>query len=156
MTLTDGGGLTATAAYTPERGFSGRDSFAYTATDARGLTSAPATASVTVTTRRAARRRPIAGAAIRRIRGRRYAIVRLRATTRVRGVVRHRNRLVRRLRARRLGPGRHRLAPGALRQPGPHTLVLRARPGWRQRVARRFRVGRRPGRAKLDSSDSAP
>lgn len=141
VTITDGGGLTATAAYTPGRGFSGRDSFEYIATDARGLTSAPATASIKMTKPRAARRRPIAGAAIRRIRGRRYAIVRLRATTRVRGVVRHRKRTVRRLRARRLAPGRHRIALGALRWAGPHTLVLRAGPDWRQRVARRFRVG---------------
>lgn len=150
VTITDGGGLTATATYTPRRGFSGRDSFAYVATDARGLTSAPATASVTVTKRRAARRRPIVGAAIRRIRGRRYAIVRVRATTRVRGVIRHRKRLVRRLRARRLAAGRHRIALGALRRRGPHTLVLRAGPGWRQRVARDFRVGR-VGRGKQQS-----
>jgi Lysyl oxidase/Bacterial Ig domain len=150
VTIADAGGLTARATYTPKRGFSGRDSFAYVATDARGLTSAPATASVTVRKRRAARRRPIAGAAIRRIRGRRYAIVRLRATARVRGVVRRRKSMVRRLRARRLAPGRHRIALGRLRRRGPHTLVLRAGPGWRQRVARDFRVGR-VGRGKPQS-----
>jgi len=40
--------LTAEAAYTPAAGYTGADSFAYTVTDARGLTSAPATALVRV------------------------------------------------------------------------------------------------------------
>ncbi len=41
-------GLHAGATYTPAAGFSGEDSFTYVATDARGLTSKPATARVTV------------------------------------------------------------------------------------------------------------
>ena len=47
-------GLLASATYTPAAGFSGEDSFTYVATDARGLTSPPATARV----RRRRRRRP--------------------------------------------------------------------------------------------------
>ena len=41
-------GVGATATYTPSAGYSGPDSFSYTATDARGLTSAPATVHLTV------------------------------------------------------------------------------------------------------------
>src|SRR5437868_4209639 len=36
-------GLTATAQYIPDKGYSGNDSFTYTATDTRNLTSLPAT-----------------------------------------------------------------------------------------------------------------
>ena len=46
-------GLHAAATYTPDPGFAGEDSFAYVAVDARGLTSAPATARVRVDAPRA-------------------------------------------------------------------------------------------------------
>ena len=49
VSISSGGGLTATASYTPAAGYSGPDSFTYTASDARGLISAPATVTLTVT-----------------------------------------------------------------------------------------------------------
>ena len=49
VSLQSGGGRTATATYTPTAGYAGPDSFTYTATDVRGLTSAPATVSLEVT-----------------------------------------------------------------------------------------------------------
>ena len=48
VALAPGGGLQAAATYTPAAGFAGEDRFTYVATDARGLTSSPATATVTV------------------------------------------------------------------------------------------------------------
>jgi parallel beta-helix repeat protein len=57
LALAPDGGLRATATYTPDPGFAGEDSFTYTATDARGLSSRPATARVTVAA-------PPAGAAV--------------------------------------------------------------------------------------------
>jgi hypothetical protein len=48
VALAPDGGLRSLATYTPAAGFSGEDSFAYVATDARGLTSPPATARVHV------------------------------------------------------------------------------------------------------------
>ena len=58
LALTPAGGREVRATYTPAAGFSGEDRFTYTATDARGLTSPPATARVTV-----AAPAPAAGAA---------------------------------------------------------------------------------------------
>jgi lysyl oxidase/Big-like domain-containing protein len=43
-----GAGTAATIRYTPRAGFSGTDSFSFTTADSRGLTSAPATVTVTV------------------------------------------------------------------------------------------------------------
>lgn len=48
VVLAPDGGLRASATYTPAAGFSGTDTFQYTATDARGLVSKPATAQVRV------------------------------------------------------------------------------------------------------------
>ncbi len=48
VSLAPASGLTASATYAPAAGFAGEDSFAYTATDARGLTSAPAAVRVAV------------------------------------------------------------------------------------------------------------
>src|SRR5207245_11573100 len=45
-------GLQGSAVYTPDSGYSGRDSFTYTVTDARGLTSAPATVRLLVVSSR--------------------------------------------------------------------------------------------------------
>jgi hypothetical protein len=146
VTIVDDGALGATVHYSPAPGFVGEDSFGYTATDERRLTSPPATATVSVTrpAKRAARRKPIAGAAVRRNGGRWYAVIRTRTSARIRGVVRYRRRLVRRLRARRLPAGRHRIALGALRRAGQYELVLRAKAaGGSQRLVRRFRVTRR-------------
>ena len=49
VNIAPGGGRSARVTYTPEPGFSGRDSFAVTATDARGLASRPAKVKVRVT-----------------------------------------------------------------------------------------------------------
>ena len=48
VALGPGAGLRAGATYTPAAGFAGEDSFSYVATDARGLTSSPATVRVSV------------------------------------------------------------------------------------------------------------
>jgi hypothetical protein len=48
VSYSSGGGLTGSVSYTPAAGFSGTDSFSYTTTDQRGLTSLPATVTVTV------------------------------------------------------------------------------------------------------------
>lgn len=50
VTITDGGGLGGVATYAPAAGYSGSDSFTYTAADRRGLVSLPANVSLTVTT----------------------------------------------------------------------------------------------------------
>ena len=48
VSITSQNGLTATAQYTANIGYIGNDSFTYTATDTRNLTSLPATAQITV------------------------------------------------------------------------------------------------------------
>jgi hypothetical protein len=48
VSITSQGGLTATAKYTADNGYIGTDSFTYTATDTRNLTSLPATAQIAV------------------------------------------------------------------------------------------------------------
>jgi Lysyl oxidase/Bacterial Ig domain len=48
VSITSQNGLTATAKYTADNGYSGNDSFTYTATDTRNLTSLPATVQIVV------------------------------------------------------------------------------------------------------------
>ena len=130
----------AGATYTPAAGFTGEDSFSYTATDVRGLTSKPATVklagAVTVTAPQAApaplvmtapARAALSSIRVRRS-GARYrlelqasgpALLSARLERRSRG-----RRTVRALRARRVVPGATRVAIGQLR-PGRYRVGLR-------------------------------
>jgi Lysyl oxidase/Bacterial Ig domain len=143
-------GTRATAVYTPADGYSGSDSFAYTATDARGLESPPALVEVEAPAAPAGepvRRRLVLGLALRRRGVRWYAVVRLGASVTVRGRLERRSspyRLIRTIRPRRWAAGRRHLALGRLRA-GRYRLRLRfaAGDGRRMVVRRRFRVVRR-------------
>ncbi len=120
-------GPRAEATYTPAAGFAGEDRFTYVATDARGLTSSPATVRVTVA---AAGSPPPAIApvgvdrarltAVRVVRrnGRWRVVLRASAPARLSGRlerrVRGRRRSVRRLRTRRVAAGPARVALGRL------------------------------------------
>lgn len=147
-------GLRATASYEPAEGYRGDDDFQYTATDARGLESLPATVRVLADLPEGNGKlgRLIRGLAIRRRHGRWYVIARLDAGSRVRGrLERHarrdaraaRYRLLRRLRPGRLASGRERIVLGRLR-PGRYRVRLRfqASDGRRASVTRRFRAER--------------
>jgi hypothetical protein len=141
VSLAQAGTLKAEAVYTPAQGFVGNDSFTYSATDARGLESAPATVAVRV------RARPpselVRGAVVRRRRGRWFVVLRLARTGTVAGRLRRNGRTVRRLRRRSLAAGRHVIRLGRLRRPGRYRLVLSARsPAGSDSVTLRFRVRR--------------
>lgn len=152
-TISDSDGTHATALYTPADGYSGSDSFVYTATDARGLESPPALVEVEGPPGPAAgavdpARRPLVAGFVLRRRGERwFAVVRLDASARVRGRLERRGspyRLVRTIRPRRPAAGRRRIALGRL-SPGRYRLRLRfsAADGRRVAVRRRFRVANR-------------
>jgi len=149
-TVSDSDGARATAVYTPAPGYSGPDSFEYTATDARGLESPPARveiagpAAATAPPAGAVPGRLVAGLVLRRRGERWFAVVRLDAPARVRGRLERRGspyHLVRRIRPRRRAAGRRQIALGRLR-PGRYRLRLRfaAEDGRRAAVRRRFRV----------------
>ena len=137
VALAPAGGLQAAATYTPAAGFAGEDRFTYVATDARGLTSSPATATVTVAAAPGAAPPPVLDpppaararlTAIRVLRRRGLWRVQLRASAparlsgrlerRVRG-----RRVVRRLRSRRVAAGATRVSLGRL-APGRYRLRL--------------------------------
>jgi hypothetical protein len=131
-------GLHAAATYTPEPGFTGEDSFRYVATDARGLTSAPATARVRIdappvgsapgpspaTTDPVAAR--LSDVRVVRRHGRWRVQLRASAPARLSGRLerqRGRWRVVKRLRTRSVGAGSAKLAIGRL-QRGRYRLKL--------------------------------
>lgn len=138
-------GTRATARYTPAARYDGSDSFAYTATDARGLTSAPAVVSINTIGRARPAGRIVKSMAVRR-RGRRwYAVLRLSTPARVRGVLavrrRGRYRVSRRLALRTLRSGRRKIWLGRLKPKRAYLLRLRARDGARVQVmTKRFRT----------------
>jgi Lysyl oxidase len=141
-------GLRATALYTAERGHPGPDSFEYTAIDARGLESPPALVQVEGPAapegKGTGAPRLVRGLAVRRVRGRWYAVLRLGADATVRGRLERRGspyRLVRPLRPRRRTSGRRLIALGRL-PAGRYRLRLRiaGADGRRAAVRRRFRV----------------
>jgi hypothetical protein len=118
-------GLRATATYTPDPGFSGPDSFTYVATDARGLTSRPATAHVRVDATPAAPAAPVVAPPSARLshvqvvrrRGRYRVELRVSAPARLSGRLERRRggkRVVYRLRSRVAQAGRARMALGRL------------------------------------------
>jgi hypothetical protein len=130
-------GLHAAATYTPDTGFAGEDAFTYVATDARGLTSAPATARVRVDAP------PVDGAAapmpvtatptvrltrvkVVKRRGRYRVELRVSAPARLSGRLERKRgkwRVVKRLRSRSVGAGPARMAIGPL-QRGRYRLRL--------------------------------
>jgi hypothetical protein len=123
LALAPDGGLRATATYSPDPGFAGEDSFTYVATDARGLTSRPATARVKVDAAPAAA--PISAPAVARLskvrvvrrRGRWRVELRVSAPARLSGRLerrRGRRKVNSRLRARRVGAGPAKMALGRL------------------------------------------
>jgi len=123
------------ATYTPAAGFVGEDSFTYTATDARGLTSRPATARVRVSSPPKGAPPPVARVAklsrvrVVRRRGRYRVQLRVSAPVRLSGrLERRRNGRrvgLRRLKARRVRAGAARMAIGRL-APGRYRLRLYA------------------------------
>ena len=142
------------ATYTPAAGFAGEDRFTYVATDARGLTSSPATARVTVAApgggaAGARGRDRAAGAADRgsgssRRSGRWRVQLRASAPARLSGRLERRvrgRRTTYRLRSRRVGAGPARMALGRLAR-GRYRLRLYV-DGKRGGRRRRFRVRRR-------------
>jgi Bacterial Ig domain len=145
--ISNSSGNRATAVYTATGGYSGSDSFEYTATDARGLESPPALVQVDGPpgpAEETVRRRLVAGFALRRRGERWFLVVRLDASARVRGRLERRGspyRLVRRIRPRLRPAGRRRIALGELRR-GRYRLRLRfaAADGRRAALRRRFRV----------------
>ena len=146
VSFAQAGDLASDATYTPAAGFVGTDSFTYTATDARGLESAPATVAVTVGEPAAGpppAARLVRGAVVRRRGGRWFAVLRLGRAGTVGARLERNGRAVWRLGRRALAAGRHRIVLGRLRRPGRYTLVLRVRAGARSRAVRlRFRVRR--------------
>jgi hypothetical protein len=146
--VTGASGLEGTAVYRPAAGYRGVDSFTYTATDARGLESAPATVSIgPASAGPAPASRPLlAGYHVRRGRGGWQAILRLGAATRVSGQIdRGRGRRFRRhriIRARWLPAGRKVVNLGRLKA-GRYRLRLRlaTADGRRERIVRGFRAG---------------
>ena len=114
-------GLRASAVYTPDPGFSGGDSFTYVATDARGLTSQPATAHVRVDATPAPVVAPpsarLSHVKVVRRRGRYRVELRVSAPARLSGRLERRRggkRVVYRLRSRAVRAGRARMALGRL------------------------------------------
>jgi len=116
-------GLHAAATFTPAAGFSGEDTFSYVATDARGLTSPPATARVRVPAVAAAA--PVVAPARARLskvrvvkrRGRWRVELRVSAPARLSGRLERRRdgrKTTFRLRSRRVGAGPARMALGRL------------------------------------------
>ena len=127
VALAPGGGLRANATYTPAAGFAGEDAFSYVATDARGLTSRPATVRVSVAAAAAAlpvlagspaavRARLTAIRVVKR-RGRWRVVLRSSAPARLSGRLERRvdgRRINYRLRSRRVAAGPARMALGRL------------------------------------------
>jgi hypothetical protein len=123
------------ATYTPAAGFAGEDSFTYTATDARGLTSRPATARVRVSAPpkgappvvTPARVAKLTRVRVVRRRGRYRVHLRVSAPARLSGRLERRRggkRVgVRRLKPRRVAAGSRRMALGRL-APGSYRLRL--------------------------------
>jgi Bacterial Ig domain/Lysyl oxidase len=145
-----GSGLQAVATYTPAAGFTGEDSFTYTATDARGLTSKPATVRVSVAPPAAAPPAitPVA-ARLSRVRvvrrnGRWRVQLQVSAPARLSGQLerraRRRFRALRRLRGRDVAAGPARMALGRL-APGRYRVRIVV-DGRRARTVS-FRVRRR-------------
>src|SRR5215210_1032416 len=150
VALAPDGGLRAGATYTPAPGFTGDDAFTYVATDARGLTSSPATVRLTVAppagTAPAVAPGPARLSAIRvlRRRGRWRVALRASAPARLPGTLERRvpgRRVVRRLRSRRVGAGPARIALGRL-APGRYRLRLSV--DGRRVAGATFRVRGRP------------
>ncbi len=154
VALAPGGGLRADTTYTPAAGVAGDDSFTYVATDARGLTSGPATVRVSVTaaggtstpppviTPAAAQAR-LTAVRVRRRRGRWHVDLRASAPARLAGRLERRlrgRRVTHRLRSRRVAAGPARLALGRLAR-GRYRLRLDV-DGTRAATAA-FSVGRR-------------
>jgi hypothetical protein len=146
LSLAQAGDLESDVTYMPAAGFTGTDSFTYTATDARGLESAPATVAVTVAGSPAAappKTALVRGATVRKRRGRWFAVLRLARSGTVSGRLERNGRTLRRLRRRSLAAGRHEIRLGRLRRPGRYRLLLRARGARRSdSVTVRFRVRR--------------
>ena len=128
-------GLQAVATYTPAAGFAGTDSFTYTATDARGLTSPPATVRVNVAAPPKGAPPPVVVPArtarlsrvrVVRRRGRYRVQLRVSAPARLSGRLERRRGgkrvRTRRLKARRVGAGPARMALG---RPAPGRYRLR-------------------------------
>ncbi|MEA2247881.1 MAG: lysyl oxidase-like protein 1 [Solirubrobacteraceae bacterium] len=129
VALAPGGGLRADATYTPAAGFAGEDAFTYVATDARGLSSSPATVRVSVAApgglpspppvlggSPAPRARLTAVRVLRR-RGLWRVVLRSSAPARLSGRLERRvrgRRVTRRLRSRRVAAGPARVALGRL------------------------------------------
>ena len=140
-------GLHAGATYTPAAGFSGEDSFTYVATDARGLTSQPATARVTVPAAPAAPPPVVAPARARlskvrvvKRRGRWRVELRVSAPARLSGRLERRRdgrKATFRLRSRQVRAGRTRMALGRL---APRALPAAAAVNGRVAATARFRV----------------
>ena len=137
-------GLHASATYTPAAGYSGADSFIYVATDRRGLTSKPATAHVMATTPSSAAVAPmprLSKVRVVRRHGRWQLRFRSSGAGRISGGLERKRgkwRVVRRLRARILGPGPDRIGLGPV-QRARYRLVLRVN----GRVAARVRFRER-------------
>jgi hypothetical protein len=155
VALAPGGGLRSAATYTPAAGFAGEDRFTYVATDARGLTSLPATATVNVAAaagaappvvpapRATARARLTAVRVVRR-RGLWRVQLRASAPARLSGRLERRvrgRRVVRRLRSRRVTAGPVRVALGRLAQ-GRYRVRLDV--DGKRAAAATFRVRRAP------------
>jgi hypothetical protein len=137
-------GLHAAASYTPAPGYSGPDSFAYVATDLRGLTSKPATALVKAASPSPAAVSPaprLSKVRVVRRHGRWQLRLRASAPLRLSGRLERRRgkwRVVRRLRTRDLSRGPARFGLGPV-QRGHYRLVLRVN----GRVAARVRFRER-------------
>jgi hypothetical protein len=135
-------GLHAAATYTPAAGYTGPDSFAYVATDLRGLMSKPATAYVTATSPSPAAVPPVSRLSKVRVfrrRGRWQLSLRVSGPARVSGRLERKRgkwRVVRRLRTRHYGGGPERMGLGPV-QRGRYRLVLLVNGGVAARV--RFR-----------------
>ena len=137
-------GNRASATYTQNPGFSGADSFTYTATDARGLRSAPATVSLSVGPEAPAAKPKalVSSSTIRRRGGRWHAVVRLRSAARVHGRLILGSKTAKLLRPRSLAAGRGTVALGRLAN-GRYRLRLRVSSGGRsQLIVLRFRAPR--------------
>ncbi len=126
VALAPGGGLRADATYTPAAGFAGEDAFTYVATDARGLTSSPATVRVSVAAPAAgtpapppviAPRAKLTAIRVVKRRGRWRVVLRSSAPARLSGRLERRlrgRRTTYRLRSRHVGAGPARMALGRL------------------------------------------
>lgn len=153
-------GTSATARYEPAPGYAGEDSFTYTATDVRGLTSPPASVRIIPPSepsptsgggaqvgRASDIGRILTSLGLRRQRGRWYALLRLGKDSLVRGRLDRRRGsryvLERGLRPKKLSRGRQRLALGRLKPRGRYRVRLElASDGQRELVERRFRAVR--------------